>query len=118
ALAALYGWAKPLPRLLAPLVPVVAAYVGGALRAAEDPDSVHLTSWPTADQGLVDERLSRQMRLARRLVELGRSARATASIQIRQPLSRALVGAAGVADLPPARREQIATRPHARSPAA
>ena len=109
AFATLYECVKTLTQLMAPIVPFVADYVWGALRAAEDPDSVHLTSWPTADQGLVDERLSRQMRLVRRLVELGRSARATASIQIRQPLSRALVGAAGFADLPPALRDQIAT---------
>ena len=109
AFATLYECVKTLTQLMAPIVPFLTDYVWGVLRAAEDPDSVHLTSWPAANQGLVDERLSRQMRLARQLVELGRSARAAASIQIRQPLSRALVGAAGFADLPPALRDQIAT---------
>jgi isoleucyl-tRNA synthetase len=109
AFATLYECAKTLTQLMAPIVPFISDYVWSALRTAEDPDSVHLTSWPAADQHLVDERLSRQMRLVRRLVELGRSARAAASVQIRQPLSRALVGAPGFADLPPELRDQIAT---------
>jgi isoleucyl-tRNA synthetase len=41
-------------------------------------------------------------------VELGRSARAAAVVRIRQPLARALVGAAGFAGLPADLREQIA----------
>jgi isoleucyl-tRNA synthetase len=48
------------------------------------------------------------MALARRLVELGRSARSAASTRTRQPLSRALVGAAGFAALPLALRELVA----------
>ena len=35
------------------------------------------------------------MALTRRLVELGRSARASATVKIRQPLARALVAASG-----------------------
>jgi len=56
----------------------------------------------------VDRELSAQMVLARRLVELGRSARAAASLGIRQPLSRALVGATGLSDLPAELRDQVA----------
>ena len=48
------------------------------------------------------------MALARRLVELGRSARASACVKIRQPLARALVGAPGFAALPGELRDQIA----------
>ena len=48
------------------------------------------------------------MGLARRLVELGRSARAAASLGIRQPLPRALAGAAGFAGLPAGLRDQVA----------
>jgi isoleucyl-tRNA synthetase len=109
AFATLYECAQTLTRLMAPIVPFITDYVWSVLRTAEDPDSVHLASWPTADQDLIDERLSRQMHLVRRLVELGRSARAAASIQIRQPLPRALVGAPGFADLAPELRDQIAT---------
>ena len=48
-----------------------------------------------------------QMSLARRLVELGRAARADAKVRTRQPLRRALVGAAGVA---PGSREELRAR--------
>jgi isoleucyl-tRNA synthetase len=109
AFATLYECVKILTQLMSPIVPFISDYVWSVLRTAEEPDSVHLTSWPTADQDLVDGQLSRQMRLVRGLVELGRSARAVASVQVRQPLSRALVGAPGFADLPPELRDQIAT---------
>lgn len=38
------------------------------------PDSVHLTNWPTADESLIDAKLSASMGMARSLVELGRAA--------------------------------------------
>jgi isoleucyl-tRNA synthetase len=115
AFATLYECVHTLTRLMAPIVPFVTDYVWAVLRTADDPDSVHLASWPAPDQDLIDERLSSQMHLVRRLVELGRSARAAASIQIRQPLARALVGAAGFADLAPQLRDQIAAELNVRS---
>jgi isoleucyl-tRNA synthetase len=48
------------------------------------------------------------MALTRRLVDLGRSARSGASVRTRQPLSRALIGAPGFADLPDELAAQIA----------
>src|SRR5204863_419155 len=76
-------------------VPFVTDYVWGVLRRAGAPESVHLASWPAFDAALIDAELSAQMALARRLVELGRSARSAASVRTRQPLRRALIGAAG-----------------------
>ncbi len=108
AFATLYQCLQTLTRLMAPMVPFLTDYVWGILRGPEDPDSVHLTTWPAADPGLVDRQLSEQMGLTRRLVELGRSARAAASLGIRQPLPRALVGAAGFAGLPAGLRDQVA----------
>ena len=46
--------------------------------------------------------------MARRVVELGRSARAEAKVRTRQPLSRALVGSAAIADLSPELLQEIA----------
>jgi isoleucyl-tRNA synthetase len=108
AFATLHECLETLTRLMAPVTPFLTDYVWGVLRAEDSPSSVHLAAWPTADAGLIDERLSAQMALARRVVELGRSARAAAVVRIRQPLARALVGAAGFADLPADLREQIA----------
>ncbi|HEY5989969.1 MAG TPA: DUF5915 domain-containing protein, partial [Streptosporangiaceae bacterium] len=70
-----------------------------------------------ADPALVDETLSAQMSLTRRLVELGRSARAAAAIGIRQPLPRALVSA-DPAGLPGELQAQIAQELNVRSLAA
>jgi len=48
------------------------------------------------------------MAQVRRLVELGRSARAGASVRMRQPLRRALIGALGFGELPASLRAEIA----------
>jgi isoleucyl-tRNA synthetase len=108
AFATLHEVLETLTRLMAPVTPFLTEYVWGILRADGAPDSVHLASWPVADLTLVDERLAGQVALARRLVELGRSARAAAVIKVRQPLARALVGAAGFAGLPDELRAQVA----------
>jgi isoleucyl-tRNA synthetase len=115
AFATLYQCLETLTRLMAPIVPFITDYVWGILRAGEGPESVHLASWPVAVPGLVDQRLSAQMALVRRVVELGRSARAGASLGIRQPLPQALVGAAGFAGLPGDLRDQIAAELNVRA---
>ena len=108
AFATLYECVTTLTLLLAPFVPFVTDYVWGVLRRAGAPESVHLASWPVAEESLVDPALSEQMALARRLVELGRSARSGASVRTRQPLGRALIGAAGFERLPLELRSLIA----------
>jgi isoleucyl-tRNA synthetase len=108
AFATLHECLATLTALMAPFTPFLTDYLWGVLRADDSPESVHLAAWPVPDPALIDERLSGQMALTRRLVELGRSARAAAVIKIRQPLARALVGAAGFADLPAELRAQVA----------
>jgi isoleucyl-tRNA synthetase len=108
AFATLYECVTVLTRLMAPFTPFVTDYVWGVLRRSEDPESVHLTSWPSYDPALIDPVLSAQMAQVRRLVELGRSARSGASVRMRQPLGRALIGAPGFADLPGELRAEIA----------
>jgi len=97
AFATLHECVVTLTLLMAPFTPFVTDYVWGVLLPGS---SVHLASWPRADSSVIDRELSAQMALARRLVELGRSARASASARIRQPLGQALVGAAGFSSLP------------------
>ncbi len=97
-----------LTRLMAPITPFVTDYVWNVLRGAAAPDSVHLAAWPVADESLIDDALAAQVDLARRLVELGRSARASAAVKIRQPLARALVSAPGFATLPADLASQVA----------
>ncbi|PIF04451.1 MAG: isoleucine--tRNA ligase [Propionibacterium sp.] len=89
-------------RLLAPLMPFVTERVWQDLFAATDPqgpESVHLASWPEANEELIDSELNDTMEIARRLVELGRAARAESKIKVRQPLRRMLVPSASLAKL-------------------
>jgi isoleucyl-tRNA synthetase len=94
ALATLHECLYVVTLALAPLTPFITERVWGDLFAStsdELPESVHLASWPRVDDSLVDDDLMEQMSLARRLVELGRAARADAKVRTRQPLRRALV---------------------------
>ena len=102
AYATLYECLVTLTRLLAPFMPFVteAMYqnlsaslkAGLALKGEQEVrESVHLESFPKADMGSVDQRLSDATRLAMRLSSLGRSARSKAGIKVRQPLERALL---------------------------
>jgi isoleucyl-tRNA synthetase len=105
AFATLHSALVSVTAMLAPITPFLSDYLWGVLRPADSPESVHLASWPSFDPELIDPSLSAQMALARRLVELGRSARSAASVRTRQPLSRALVGAPGFTALPAELRE-------------
>ncbi|GIH74153.1 isoleucine--tRNA ligase [Planobispora longispora] len=99
AFATLYECLETVTRLMAPVVPFTTDYVWDVLREEGSPSSVHLASWPQVNSALLDPALSEQMALVRRLVELGRSARASSGVKTRQPLGRALVGAPGWAAL-------------------
>ncbi len=50
------------------------------------PESVHLTAWPMADESLIDERLLADTALLLEAVSLGRAARRSAGLKVRQPL--------------------------------
>ena len=108
AFATLAAALNTLTRLMAPLTPFITDYVWGVLRGPGEPESVHLAAWPVVDDSLIDARLADQMSLARRLVELGRSARAGAVVKTRQPLQRALIASPGFASLPAELAAQIA----------
>jgi isoleucyl-tRNA synthetase len=111
----LYECVRVLTLLMAPFTPFITDYVWGVLRGADAPESVHLASWPAYDSSVIDPVLASQMGLVRRLVELGRSARAGASIRTRQPLGRALIGAPGFSDLPVELRSLVASELNVRS---
>jgi isoleucyl-tRNA synthetase len=97
ALQTLHDTLDVVTRLMAPLVPFITERVWQDLVVATDPHapaSVHLASWPVVDEAAIDPRLDEAMQLTRRIVELGRSARAEAKVKTRQPLSRALIPSA------------------------
>ncbi|HVM26911.1 MAG TPA: isoleucine--tRNA ligase [Mycobacteriales bacterium] len=110
ALATLHECLRQVTLLMAPFTPFVTDEVWDALFSGGGaPDSVHLAAWPAADPALVDDRLAAQVALARRLVDLGRTARAESKVRTRQPLGRALVSAPGWSDLPQELRGLVAT---------
>ncbi len=98
ALNTLYHCLKELTKLMAPMVPFITEHVWQEMIRNLEPsefESVHLTKFPVSDASKIDEKLSKSVRLSRRLVELGRAARAESKVKIRQPLARALVAANG-----------------------
>jgi isoleucyl-tRNA synthetase len=110
ALATLHECLQTLTQLLAPMIPFIAESAWQELIRVADPSapiSVHLTDFPTSDSSLINPELNRHVAMTRRVVELGRAARAESAIKIRQPLQRALISAQGWSALPAEMREQI-----------
>ena len=108
ALSTLHEALRTVTLCMAPFTPFITERVWQDLFSAGDaPDSVHLASWPTVDESIIDEKLATDMALVRRIVELGRAARATSGVRTRQPLRRALVSAPGWSDLSLAMRDQV-----------
>jgi isoleucyl-tRNA synthetase len=97
ALGTLHECLHVLTLLMAPFTPFVTDEVWGALFGD---DSVHLERWQAGDGALVDPVLDEQVALVRRLVDLGRQARAESRVKTRQPLGRAMVSAQGWQALP------------------
>jgi isoleucyl-tRNA synthetase len=110
ALATLHECLYLLTLLMAPFTPFVTERVWSALFARQDgrTDSVHLAPWPRIDPSVVDDALAAQVALVRRVVELGRAARAESGVKTRQPLARALVSAPGWSAVPEGLRREVA----------
>ena len=111
AFATLHECLRLVTQLMAPLAPFITERVWRDVFSPTEealPPSVHLSSWPVQDEGLVDADLGEQMRLARRLVELGRAARAEAKVRTRQPLRRALVATSAYERLSEGLRREVA----------
>ncbi|MGZ4617660.1 MAG: DUF5915 domain-containing protein, partial [Frankiaceae bacterium] len=105
ALGTLHECLEVLTRLLAPYIPFLTEHVWHALGHVE---SVHLQPWPQADESLIDHGTATRIQLARRIVELGRAARATSGVKTRQPLARVLISSPRYAGIGPELCAQIA----------
>jgi isoleucyl-tRNA synthetase len=111
ALQTLHDALVTLTQLMAPMMPFITEQVWQDMVVPVTPDapaSVHLSRWPAADESAVDVELSSSVAIARRLVELGRAARAEAKVKIRQPLRRALIGTAAHERLSEELRAEVA----------
>jgi isoleucyl-tRNA synthetase len=93
AYATLYQVLLTMSKLLAPFVPFVSEMIYQNLAPAQrgDCESVHHCEWPKADERAVDQGLLDRMALAMQVASLGRSARSTSNVKLRQPLARARV---------------------------
>ncbi len=102
AYATLYECLVTLSKLSAPFVPFMAeamyqnlvyvpaqrsAATGGAPKNV--PDSVHLTTYPAADEARIDAELSAKMAAVREVVSLGLQVRTQHKLKVRQPLRAA-----------------------------
>ncbi|MCX6734016.1 MAG: class I tRNA ligase family protein [Candidatus Peregrinibacteria bacterium] len=78
-----------LSQLMAPYMPFLSEYMYQGLTKgiAGESESVHLTNWPEAVKKLMKPLLNTEMHIVRQIVNLGHSARANASIKVRQPLA-------------------------------
>ena len=94
AYCTLYKVLTTLIKVAAPFVPfmtdeIYQNLVVGLDKNAEE--SVHLCLWPEVDETAINKELEKEMDLAYKIVKLGRSARNSANIKNRQPLSEMLI---------------------------
>jgi len=94
AYVTLYKVLKTLTLVAAPFVPFITEEIYQNLVVNLDknsPESVHLCHWPEVNEDAIDKDLEAEMDLAYSVVKLGRSARNSANIKNRQPLSKMLL---------------------------
>lgn len=79
-------------KLLAPVSPFL---VDKIYKDLTDEESVHLCDWPQIREELIDGKLEEEMKLVRKIVELGHAKRKEAGVKVRQPLREFKVGNSG-----------------------
>ncbi|GAG87037.1 unnamed protein product, partial [marine sediment metagenome] len=96
AYVVLYPALHTLVRLLAPIMPHVSEVIYRDLVKAADagaPESVHMLSWPSVNERMIDVELERGMNIVRAFVEGGAAARQQARLKLRWPVSKAVIRA-------------------------
>jgi len=90
----LYQCLKTINRLLAPFMPFLTESIYQSLERPVNtaaPLSVHMTDWPKPDSAWKDDDLIASVDILQKVVGLGRAARESSRIRVRQPLARLLV---------------------------
>lgn len=90
AYSTLYKVLKEIAVLMAPFAPFVAEEVYQGLRLKSDPESVHMCNYPKVEEDDFGSILE-QMKLVKKVVEVGLSLRAAAKVKVRQPLETLVV---------------------------
>jgi len=90
ALATLHSVLETTAKVLAPFTPFLSEKLYGELQGWHEHEdryvSVHLQAWPEVNDQMMDEHVLKNMNVARKIVELGLSARKGSGIKVRQPL--------------------------------
>jgi isoleucyl-tRNA synthetase len=81
-------------RVISPVMPFLADHVWANLVRGRE-SSIFLAGWPTVEEP--DRALLAEIGEVRRVVELGRQARSTSDLKLRQPLRRMMVAGSGLA---------------------
>ncbi len=92
----LYECLETVARLLAPFAPFYADKLYTDLTSVTgrgNMDSVHLASFPEADESLVDKELEERMELAQRITSMVLALRRKVNIKVRQPLREIMIPA-------------------------
>ena len=87
AYSTLYTCLKTVAQLMAPNAP----FFGDRLYRDLTGETVHLSTWPKADEALIDTSLERQMYLAQQATSTILSLRKRAEKNVRQPLQKAVI---------------------------
>ena len=94
ALSTLHHTLTTVAKLLAPAIPFISEEIYQNLAVGvepEAPDSVHLAAWPHSDESAIDDRLHADMALAQKVTTLGRAARESVALKVRQPVQQVIV---------------------------
>ena len=98
----LYTVLETTARLVAPFVPFIAEEIYRNIVCSVNssaPESVHLTSFPVANENYIDPALEAGMAVAEEAAVLGRAARNAAAVKNRQPLNEILLCGDNVGNL-------------------
>ena len=91
AFSTLYTAVHELSLVMAPFAPFLSEHVYRSLAALDgslpEPESVHLSAYPEADESLADAALESAVDRARQIILLGRRQREKAGVSLRTPLS-------------------------------
>lgn len=90
----LYTCLDTLSRLISPIAPFFAEQLYRDLNNVTGRDnaiSVHLTSFPTANESFIDKKLEERMEMAQLVASMVLSLRKKANIRVRQPLSKIMI---------------------------
>ncbi|MBN1330789.1 MAG: isoleucine--tRNA ligase [Candidatus Heimdallarchaeota archaeon] len=89
----LYEALITLVKLIAPFTPFFSEYLYQMLNGniKKESPSVHLCDYPKVKNSLIDKNLNEKMNNLLEIVKLGRAARSSSNIRLRQPLSELLV---------------------------